>query len=456
MRYVLMMGTALFSCMAIAEAGTMLNLDAAARMALERAPAFAAALAARDASLEDKNLGLAGLLPFIKGTGEFSHFKQKYSYTQPKSFLASNVVYNRFQFGATLVQPLYRLDRWAGFAKGKLAAEIGELKLSLARQALLMDVAQAYTDVLVTLEDVAAARIQEKAVSMLRVQAATAFQAGTATVNDALEADSRIDLVRADRIQSENNLATARARFESLVGNAHVEPVPFARHLHAGRPRPDDGGHWREAGMHHALSVLISEKKLAVAKQEVTRSLGVALPGIDAVASLGREKETNSLFATGYTIRTEQLGIQMEVPLYAGGGTRAQLRKARKLQVEADYELGDTRRKAGLVANNAYLSVKSAAARMRAFEHGVVSAEMARRAAQAGYEVGLRTIVERLDAEDRLASARRDLVRAKAEYLLARLQLPAAVGRLNLTEIEKANSILLRAEEHGDEKNGGG
>lgn len=448
-----MIGVALFSCMTLAGAGTIMSLDAAARMALERAPAFAAALAARDASLEDKNLGLAGLLPLISGTGEFIHFKQKYAYTRPKSFLASSVIYNRSQFGATLVQPLFRLDRWAGFAKGELAAEIGELKLSLARQALLMDVAQAYTDVLVTREDVAAARIQEKAVSTLRVQAAIAFQVGTATVNDALEASSRLDLVRADRIQSENNLAMARARFESLVDSDHIELVPFARHMHARMPRPNDGGHWREAGMRHALSVLISEKKLAVAKQEVTQSLAAGLPGIDAVAGLGREKVTNSLFSTGYTIRTEQLGIQMEVPLYAGGGTRAQLRKARKLQVEADYTLGDARRKAGLVASNAYLSVKSAAARMRALEHGVVSAKVARRAAQTGYEAGLRTIVERLDAEDRLARAHRDLVRAKAEYLLAGLRLPAATGSLNMREIEKANRVLTR---EGDEKNGGG
>jgi len=451
-----MPGIALLCCVSTARAGEMLDLDAAARMALEQAPAFAAALAARDASLEDRNLGLAGLLPFIEGTGEFSHYEQKYSYTEPKSFLASDVVFNRFQFGATIVQPLFRLDRWAGYAKGKLAAEIGELKLSLARQALLLEVAQAYTDVLVAREDVAAIRAQEKAMSTLRVQAAAAFQVGTATVNDALEADSRLDLVRADRIRSEGNLATAQARFESLIGSTHAKLVPFARHMHASLPRPDDSVHWREAGVHHALPVLVAEKKLAVAKQEVTRSIGAGLPGIDAVAGLDREKVTNNLFDTGSTVKTEQLGIQMEVPLYAGGGTRAQLRKARKLQVRADYELGDTRRKAGLSANNAYLGVKSAAARMHALEHGVTTAEMARRAAQAGYEVGLRTIVERLDAEDRLAGARRDLVRAKADYLLARLQLSAAVGSLGIPEIEKANKILARAGARGNEKNGDG
>ena len=133
----------------------------------------------------------------------------------------------------------------------------------------------------------------------------------------------------------------------------------------------------------------------------------------------------------------------MEVPLYAGGGTWAQLRKARKLQVEADYELRDARREAGLTANNAFLNVKSAAARVKAFEQGLVSTTRARQAAQVGYEVGLRTIVERLDAEERLVTARRDLVRTKAEYLLATLQLAASVGSLGESQLEKASHLFL-------------
>jgi len=422
-------------------AGAM-SLADAARMALDHAPAYAAAQAARDAAMEDRRLGLAGLLPSIRGTGEFSHLEQKYSYTRPKGFLASDVVFNRFQFGARLVQPLFRLDRWASFAQGALASEIGGMKLTLARQALLLQVADAYTDVLVAREDVAASRAQEKAVTQLREQARTAFSVGTATVNDALEAESRLDLVQAGRIQSENALNTAQARLDSLVGNGHTDILPFSRPMKPDSPQPDNGGYWREAGMHHALSVLLAGKKVAVAKQEVTKSFGVALPGVDAIAGLDREKVTNDLFDTGSTVKTEQLGLQVEVPLYAGGATWANLRKARKLQVEADYEFRDARRKAGLLANNAFLNVKSSAARMLAFEHGLNSANRARQAAQAGYEVGLRTIVERLDAEDRAAAARRDLVRAKAEYLLARLQLAAAVGGLGMSEMEKADHFL--------------
>jgi len=428
---------------AFAQQSIAMGLADAARMALDHAPAYAAVVAARDAAGEDAVIGRAGLLPFIKGTGEFSHYEQKYSYTNNPGFLASDVVFNRFQFGALLVQPLFRLDRWAGYAKGKLASEIGELKLSIERQALLLSVANAYADVLVAQEDLAAIRAQEKAVSHLRRQASAAFNVGTATVNDALEAESRLDLVRADRIQAENGRDTARAGFESLTGAKSAGLFLFAQDTRPGVPAPERRDYWRDAGMHQALSSLLAEKKMEVAKQEVTRSFGQAMPGIDFVAGLSREKVTNNLFDTGSTVKIEQLGLQVEVPLYAGGATLAQIRKARKLQVKAEYELIDARRKAGLTATRAWLHVKAAASRIRAMKRGLISANKAKDAAHAGYDVGLRTIVELLDAQDRAAKARRDLVRVKAEYLLSRLQLDATVGKLDMPSMERVERLLI-------------
>jgi len=113
--------------------------------------------------------------------------------------------------------------------------------------------------------------------------------------------------------------------------------------------------------------------------------------------------------------------------------------------VEAEYELSDARRKAGLTATRVYLRVNAAASRVRAMMRGLVSADKARDAAHAGYDVGLRTIVDLLDAEDRSAKAHRDLNRAKADYLLSRLQLDAAVGKLNMASLERAERLLLTA-----------
>lgn len=422
--------------------GQSLDLVEAARLALTHAPALAAAEAGRDAAQEDIALARAELLPFVQGTGEFSHLEQKYKYTRNINFLASDVTFNRLQLGVDLVQPLFRLDRWAALAQGNLSAEIGELSLSLARQGLYLEVATAYADVLVAEAALAAAKAQEEAVGRLRDQAQAAFEVGTATVNDVLEAQSRLDLVRSDYIQADNALATAHARLASLTGEEVRTLAGFRPDFAAELPPPNDAAHWGDAASRKAIAVKLGEKRLEVAKQEVRRSFGVALPSLDAVAGLDREKTTNNIFGTGSTVRTERLGLQLTVPLFAGGGTRAQIRKARKLQVQAEHDLEEERRQAALKAREAYLNVKAAAAQAKALSQATVSATKARDAAKLGYEVGLRTIVEHLDAEDRLAASRRDLARAKAAYLVARLNLAANVGELGEAQLDQANRWL--------------
>lgn len=429
-----------------ARAAPVIDLSAAAQMALERAPSFSAAMAARDASQEDRRLGLAGLLPYIKGTSNFSHYETKYKYERPVSILSTDAVYNQTRFGVSLVQPLFRLDRWAGYVQGKLASQIGDLKLSLAQQALLLQVAQAYTDVLVAQEDVLAATAQQKSIGRLYEQAKAAFSVGTGTVNDSLEAKSRLDLVQADHIQAENELDTARARLASLIGEERVDRLlPFSHRVALSPPVPDSRKHWKEMAMQGAISVLLAEKKLSYAKEEVTKAVGTAMPGVDVVAGLSRDKVTDSQFNTGFIAKTEEIGVQLEVPLYAGGATYAQLRKNKKLEVEARYDLSDAKREAGLMAADAFLRVRATAARVRALQQALESANKAKQAAQAGYEVGLRTIVERLDAEERVVSARRNLARAKAEYLISQLQLAASVGQLDQAKIDQENRLLARA-----------
>jgi len=430
------------------QAAPILDLSRAAHLALERAPSFSAAMAARDAAMEDKNLGRAGLLPYVKWNTDFAHYETKYKYDKPAqaSFLSTDAVYNQFRFGVTLVQPLFRLDRWAGYVQGKLSSQIGDLKLSLAQQALLLQVAQSYTSVLIAQEDLFAAQAQQESVSRLYEQAHTAYSVGTATVNDALEAKSRLDLVKADRIQAENELDTARAQLASLIGESGIDHLsPFSSRIALDIPPADARKHWKGMAMQQALSVLLAHKKLEYARQENTKALGTALPNVDLVAGLNRDKVTDSQFNTGFIAKTEELGVQLEVPLYAGGATRAQLRKTRKLEVEAEYELSDAKRKAGLMAADTFLRVRAAASRVRALEQALKSAKKARQAAQEGYKVGLRTIVERLDAEERVVSARRNLARSKAQFLISRLQLAASVGRLNETAIEKENRLLAKA-----------
>lgn len=419
-----------------------LGLVDSAQRALKKAPALAAAAAQKEVAIEDIALARASLLPFLHGTGEFTHIEQKYKYTKPLPFLAPNVNFNRLSLDVELVQPLFHLDRWAALAQGKQAAEIAALSYRLARQALLLEVSDAYLSVLSAQSALDAVKAQEKAVAELYAKAKASLEAGAGTLTDKLDAESRLDMVRSNRIQAENGLAQAKARLVSLIGPIDKPLLGFSPRFPVRIPDLGETARWEDKAGEEALDVRIKEAQLAIAREEVRRSYGQALPSLDAFAGLEREKQTSNIFGTGSTVRTESIGIKLEVPLYAGGATLAQIRKARKLQVQAEEELAEARRKARLAARKAFLNQRAAAAQVVALKQALVSAEQAVQAAQIGYEVGLRNIVERLDAEERLAEARSHLAQAKASYLLATLQLVAVVGGLGENEVEKVQAFL--------------
>lgn len=426
-----------------------LSLQDAVDKALSQAPGFAAAEQKRAAAAEDVVLARAWLMPLIQASGSFRRINADTSYDKPVTvFPVRELNYQRTEYALTLVQPLFRLDRWAHWKQGQLADGVAEDALALARQSLILEVAGRYLDVLTAEAAVQADRSQEAAMQALAKQAETAFSAGTATINDKLEAASRLDMLRAVKLVSENRLVTMKARLASLIGEPVQEVESLSAHAVLSELAKDEQA-WKKQGMEQALSVRMASKQLASAEYAVDASLGGALPSVDLVYGLDHTRATNNNFGSGSTIRSQSIGVEVTVPLYAGGGTWAQLRKSRKQQTQAEYELVDEKRQAGLVAQEAWLNCRASTAQLQAYEQALHSAEQNMKAADVAYQAGLRSLVERLDAEQRLSVARRDLASARAGVVMSRLQLAASVGQLAEETLQEVSGMFDAGDEGG-------
>ena len=128
---------------------------------------------------------------------------------------------------------------------------------------------------------------------------------------------------------------------------------------------------------------------------------------------------------------TNSVGIQLSVPLFAGGSVSASTRQAARQLSQAQYEL-DAQTAATLVdLRKQYNLNSSAAAKVRAYEMAVQSASALVNATRKSVSGGERVNLDVLDAEQQLYSAKRDLAEAKYAYLLARVQLKYYAGLLN-------------------------
>ena len=333
----------------------------------------AAAEAGRDAAHEQLAIGRAWLLPYLHATGNYSHYRQRYSYSNPKAPLLEDfrADFNQATGEITLSQPLFDLGRWADYKEGKLASKAGDIRFDAAFQGLLLDVSQAYVDVVVARSAAAAARSQEQAMAKLAEQARAAFKAGTKNINDSLDAQSRLDLARAQRIRADNDVAQAEATLSSLIGQPAPHLAVFDPGAPTPLPQPDDVAHWQKLAEQDSPNVRLAANAARQADEKVTHAVGSASPSLSLVGSLGYNNATYGQFRTGYDIRNEQIGVQLDVPLYAGGGTWATLRRNERLASEAELRLEDAKRQARLDAQAAFLAVNEAEAQVAALSDDI-------------------------------------------------------------------------------------
>jgi outer membrane protein len=134
--------------------------------------------------------------------------------------------------------------------------------------------------------------------------------------------------------------------------------------------------------------------------------------------------------------------VQLNIPLYQGGAVNSKSREAQANSDRAKQDLENARRNVALQTRQAYLGVVSGIAQVKALQQALASSVSVLDASKLGQEVGVRTNLDVLNAQQQLYSTRRDLFQAEYNYLLSQLRLKAAVGTLGEAELDKVNQAL--------------
>jgi outer membrane protein len=130
------------------------------------------------------------------------------------------------------------------------------------------------------------------------------------------------------------------------------------------------------------------------------------------------------------------------MPLYTGGLIDSRVREALANQDKARQDVEVAKRSAAQSARTSFLNVSNGIAQVKALEQALVSAEVALASSKLGMEVGVRTNVDVLNAQQQVFSARRDLAKARYDVITNSLRLKAAAGELTEADIEAVNRAL--------------
>ncbi len=350
--------------------------------------------------------------------------------------------YHDYNFGVRLTQPLYRRLNAATVEQAKVQVRQADTQLAAAEQDLMTRVVQGYFDVLVARANLATIDSQKAAVAQQLEQAKRNFIVGTATITDSREAQARYDLVVAQQLVAENDLEVKNRVLEQIVGKPVGRLAGLAPATTLNAPQPADMNAWVEQAYQSALQVSIAQQNVEIAAREIQRADAGHYPTLDAVGSLSHNYSDSSAQGIGSEITAAVIGLQLTVPLYQGGGVSSRAREAVAGQERARQELSRARREAALQTRQAFLGVTSGLAQIKALEQAVGSTKLQLESTKLGQEVGVRTAVDVLNAEQQLASAQSELAQAVYNTIVSQLRLKAAVGKLAEADLSEVNRLL--------------
>jgi outer membrane protein len=427
-------------------------------LARQSDPQFAASEAQRAATAEGIVISRAALLPQV--SADLTYNRSLSSSSGNQVFAGSptplNSTYSESSSrssGVNVRQTVYDHSNYTRLGASKARARQADNEYDSASDALIVRVADAYFNVLTAIETLAASRAEERSVKRQLDQADKRLEVGLAPITDVHEARARYDSARANAILQATALDDAYEALAEITGQRLTTLKGLAADF---RPQNTDTRsieEWVAIALASNPSLKAQAEALAAAEKDVATARAAHYPTLSATAGYGDDArwgdntrrsplpESESHFGNSGT--GPSYGLTLSVPIFSGFATQSRVRQALHQRDAVSDQLEQLKRSVTRTTRGAYRNLISGQAEVEARRLAVVSAQAAYEAGEAGLEVGTRTIVDVLIAQQQLFLAQREFARARHGYLVNLLRLRQAAGILEASDLELVNRSLV-------------
>ena len=342
----------------------------------------------------------------------------------------------------TVTQPLYRGGRTvAGTERAENEVLAQRARLATTEQNVLLSAVTAYADVWRD-QSVLALNINNEQVLMRQLEATQdRFDVGELTRTDVAQSESRLSSATADRIGAQGNLSSSRATFENVIG---IFPGDLVQ-----PPVPDGLPESQQVIVDLAESanpsVLATSFDELAALRSVREVAGELLPSVELQGSVGYQHERTSRTSEGST--AEVLAV-VRVPLYQQGSVSSRVREAKQVASQRRLLVREAIRQARDDAISAWESLLTARAQIAALQQSVRANEIALEGVRQENNVGARTVLDVLDAEQELLDAQVSLVSAQRDEVVASFSVLSAIGRMTAADLGLGTAVYNPEEDY--------
>ncbi|MBT5432535.1 MAG: TolC family outer membrane protein [Rhodospirillaceae bacterium] len=416
------------------------SLEEALVLAYDNNPTLAAARAELRSVDEQISQALSGWRPTISAQGTLALERSETNTTPYETTHPNN-------YSLNLTQPLYRGGRTvASTSQADNVIIAQRARLATTEQQVLLDTVVAYMDVVLARSVVDLAISNEQ--RLLRQLEATEdrFRVGEVTRTDVSQARARFANSQAERVQAEGDLIAQAANFEEIIG---VKPTSLSRPgTFIGLPGTLDEAMAISGSENPALLQAIATE--LAAQDGIDVQIGDLLPEVNLIASYSRLEDLSTLIT-----QQDQASIQAQltIPLYQAGLASSEVRSAQQTAAQRRLQVDVIRRQVEANVVNAWQALATSLAESTAFATEVEANEVALEGTEREAQVGERTVLDILDAEQALFQSQISLTTAERDAVVASYALQAAMGRLTAGSL-RLPVVIYDVEEYYDEARG--
>jgi outer membrane protein, protease secretion system len=335
-----------------------------------------------------------------------------------------------------LRQPIINAEGWARYHQGQAQTNLSDKQFLVKKQDLITRFFGLFANANYAEDVLALAQTQRDAFKTQVDANALMSKRGEGTKTALIESQAKLSLSEAQVIESENNVVEARNALATMLNKEIASLDRLPDNVADLPPELQSLDEWKTIALQNNPEIAAARENVEIAYQDIKRNRAGHMPRLDAVASIS-QSDSDTIPTFNQELDSKSLGIQLNIPIYAGGSVTALTKQAAANHARAKDDLETKSNEVLLDLRKQYSTIQSGLLRIDALKESVASAELLVAATRKSLIGGVRTNLDVLDARKQLFEAKRDLSLARYNYLVSYINLRKAAGILTVADLEK-------------------
>lgn len=366
--------------------------------------------------------------------------------------ISTNQTYNSTQWQLTASQAIFNYQAWMKVQQAKASVKSALATFNASAQDLMLRTAKAYFEILLAEDTLEFAEAKKRANKRQLDQAEQRFKVGLDAITSVYEAKAAYDQSIAQVIQAKNNRINQNENLRKLTNHVYESLAPLRNaEIPLIRPEPDDVNEWIDTGLRQNYTYYASKFAMEAARDNIKVQSAGNLPTV-SLQGTGTQIR-NSVPDNNFFIpqKNSEANIELAVnfPIVQGGLVQSLTRKAQYDFQRASEQMESSYRDVIVNSRIAFNTIIDGISKVKADKQTVISQKNSLESTEAQFQVGTRTMVDVVNAQQKLFEAQQQLASDQYGLINAILFLKSLAGSLNVNDLEEVNSWLATTSVNG-------